>query len=101
MSDDPPYLGYAEPQQRKPSGLAVASMVCGIVSVPLLCIWFMALPLAIVALILGIIARNAVRRGEAGGGGMATAGIACAGFALGVYLLLFAVAFMAMVFHMR
>jgi hypothetical protein len=73
-----PYLGYATPMQEPPKGMATASMICGITSIPLLaCAWFIAIPTAIVAVVLGFVARAKVRRGEAGGKGMALAGIIC------------------------
>ena len=74
------------PGQPPPAGLAVASMVCGIVSIPLLCFWPVSIPLAIVAVVLGLIARGQVRRGTAGGGGMAVAGIVCGAIPLVIVL---------------
>lgn len=58
-----------------PTGLAVAAMVCGIVGVILsLCgAWTIALP--IVGIVLGAIGLQKVKRGLAGGRGMAIAGI--------------------------
>ncbi len=53
-------------------------MVCGIASIPALCIpgiGYLTPIAAIVAIVLGFIARGKVKRGEAGGGGMALAGI--------------------------
>ena len=58
-----------------PKGIAIASMVLGIVSIVIFCAWPLSIPCAIVGLILGIIARGKARRGEAGGRGMAKAGI--------------------------
>ncbi len=58
-------------------GLAIASMVCGIVS-----FFFFGLILSIVALVLGLVAKN---KGYTGG--MATAGVATGSVALGLSLL--------------
>lgn len=52
-------------------GLAIASMVCGIVSLCLFCLWYISLPCAIVGLVLGIVSMKK----KAGGRGMATAGV--------------------------
>jgi hypothetical protein len=66
----------------KPSGLAVASMVLGIISLVLLCIPYISIPCAIVGLVLGLVGNGKAGRGEAGGGGMAKAGIVCTIIAL-------------------
>jgi hypothetical protein len=61
------------------TGLAVGSMICGIASLVLsllsFCIWFLSLPLGIVAVVLALIARGKIARGEAGGQGMVKAGL--------------------------
>ncbi len=68
---------YTPPPAGPPAGRAVAGMVCGIVSLPLLCFWPLSLPLAIVAVVLSGNAQRAVRRGTGGGAGMARAGLFC------------------------
>jgi len=60
-----------------PKGMAVASMILGIVSLVLFCIWWISLPCAIVAIILGLVARSKAAAGVAGGKGMATTGLVC------------------------
>ena len=50
-------------------GLSIASMVLGIVSLVMLCIWYVSIPCAILAIIFAIIGR------KKGGKGMATAGL--------------------------
>ena len=82
MSEPPPpfqpeYYSVVPGSTPPPAGLAVASMVCGIVSIPLLCAWPVAIPLGIVAVVLGFVAKGHVRRGTGGGSGMAMAGIIC------------------------
>src|SRR4051794_30405507 len=81
MSQMPPVQpGYQGPMPgaNKPSGMAVASLVLGIVSF-LFCwipwIGFISWITAILAVIFGIVARGKVRKGEGGGGGMAMAGM--------------------------
>ena len=63
------YSAAEEPQ--KASGLAIASMVCGILSIVLCCVWYLSAILAIAAIVMGII--NNVKK--MGGKGMAIAGI--------------------------
>ena len=74
-SPPPPMSGYAPQVPRGTSGMAIASLVCGIVSLLLFCFWPLSVPLGIVALILGLIARSKIKRGEATGGGLALTGI--------------------------
>ena len=50
-------------------GLSIASMVLGIVSLVMLCLWYVSIPCAILAIIFAIIGR------KKGGKGMATAGL--------------------------
>lgn len=54
------------------NGLAIASMVLGIVSIVLCCIWYLSIIAGIVALILGILHNK-----NNGKNGMSTAGIVC------------------------
>lgn len=74
----PPPPGYG-PQENK--GLAVASLVLGIVGVVTFWIFVGGL-LGIVALVLGIVAIRRTRRGQAGGQGMAIAGTILGGAAI-------------------
>jgi type IV pilus assembly protein PilA len=77
--------GYAAPPS---AGLAIASMVVGILSLPLslvsFCLWWISGPVAIIAVILGHAAKAQIRSGRAGGAGMATAGLVCGYIALGI-----------------
>jgi hypothetical protein len=89
----PPQVNYSTPPQRPSSGLAVAAMIVGIVSIfPGCCLARFGgmLVLGLVAVILGIMARNAAAAGRGGGGGMALTGIitGAIGLALGLLLLL-------------
>jgi hypothetical protein len=52
-------------------------MVLGILSIPCFCAWYIAIPIGIIAIILGVIAKNQADRGQAGGRGMALAGLIC------------------------
>jgi hypothetical protein len=64
----PPGYGGWGPPQRRTNGLAIASMVCGIVGC------FYGIP-AIVAIVLGFVARNQIKQSHQEGKGMALAGI--------------------------
>jgi len=69
------------------NGMATASLVLGIVSlVTILCYGFGLIP-GILAIVFGILARKEIRRTEAQGMGMATAGIVCASIAIGLLVL--------------
>ena len=86
----PPQGGYGMPSygwqnsgQNVSDGLAIASMILGIVSI-LACVWFyVGLPCAIVGLILGCVYRS-----KGGRSGMSVAGIACS--SVGIAFSLFA-----------
>jgi hypothetical protein len=71
------YAGYATEPVQPPSGLAIASMILGIVAVPTSCMYGIGVPCAILAVIFGHIARGKARRRESGGAGMALAGLIC------------------------
>ena len=77
-----PY-GYPYPPPQRTNGLAIASMVLGI-------LWLYWIG-SILALVFGYIARKQIReRGEAGGG-MATAGIVLGWIGVGILALVFVV----------
>ena len=79
MSEIPPVqpspIGSAE--AKPPAGLAIASLVLGIVGLVLFCIWYVSIPSAILAVIFGIVARKKAADGTGGGNGMALAGLVC------------------------
>lgn len=84
MTQQPPPPGYPPgaypgyqppPPQSGSAGLAIASMVLGILSIPCFCVWWVSIPLAIIAIILGVVALNSVKSGQGGGRGMAQAGL--------------------------
>ncbi len=90
MSQMPPaQMNYQGPTPGagKPAGMAIASMVLGIISLVLFCIIYVAIPCAIVAIILGAVAKGKVKRGEGGGGGMATTGLVLGCIAIGIAIL--------------
>jgi hypothetical protein len=75
MTQPPVTPNYTTQRPQPGSGLAVASLILGILSIVSFCFWFLAIPLGVVAAILGWVARGQVRRGEASGDGMAKAGL--------------------------
>jgi len=76
--------GRTGPQQG--NGLAVAGMVLGIVSVPLVCLWFISLPCAIVGLCLSVVGKNKARETNTGGG-MAITGLVLSCVTLGLLVI--------------
>ena len=67
--------GPAVPDRK---GMAVASLVLGILSVELFCLWYLSLPCAVVGLILGILSL------KSSGRGMAIAGLVLSIIALAI-----------------
>jgi hypothetical protein len=66
----------------RPNPMAIASMVLGILSIPSCCCTFVATPLSIAAVILGIVAMQKIKAEPQNwtGQGMAIAGIVTGGF---------------------
>jgi hypothetical protein len=75
-SPPPPAFGVPGPQTGN-NGLAVASLVCGIASFPVLLFCFLGFIPAILAVVFGFTSKRQIRQsgGVQGGDGMATAGI--------------------------
>jgi hypothetical protein len=76
-----PYQQYSQyPQpQKKDNGMAIASLICGIVSVVLgCCVWYITLPVSIVGLVLGILVLNKKKDGRT----MAIVGIVLCAFGI-------------------
>lgn len=79
---------YTNANQPVPgNGMGIASMVLGIVSLVLFCVWYLAIPCAIVGVILGAVAINKAKMVGAKNG-MATAGIVCSVIAIAIALIL-------------
>ena len=81
---------YDRPRRRSDAGagLGIASMVIGIISLPLcICSWF-DIPLSLLAIILGFVSRS-----QGGPRGTNTAGIICGFISLGLIILLIILAF--------
>jgi hypothetical protein len=65
---------YTQPTQQQGNGLAVAGMVLGIISLPLICLWPISIPCAIVGLCLSVVGKNNAQKTNSGEG-MALAGL--------------------------
>ena len=72
------------PQESK--GLSIASMVLGIISVVLFCIWYISVPCAILAIIFGIVGM------KKGGRGMGIAGLVLGIVALAILAIIYLLA---------
>jgi hypothetical protein len=74
----PSLITYQTPPIGQSNGLAVASLVLGIIAVPFSCHPLFGLVPGILAIVFGFAARANIRKGETSvGGGMALAGIIC------------------------
>jgi hypothetical protein len=79
----PPVGGAPGPGGQQPSnGLGLAAMIVGIVSIPLVCCFYLGIPGGIVAVILGFLGKQKADRGEATNRGQAMAGIITGAVAL-------------------
>lgn len=92
----PPRPGVAPvqvPAQTAPqpgNGLAVAGMILGIVSIPLICLWPIGLLCAVVGLCLSVPGKNRAKETNTGAG-MAIAGIVTSCVTLGLLLIVLAI----------
>lgn len=85
----PPVGAYGmPPQQQKSSGLAIASLVLGIVGI--VTFWLYAIP-SILAVIFGHVALSKVKNGTGDGRGMAIAGLTMGWIVVGIVILLVAI----------
>jgi hypothetical protein len=76
-SHGPGYYGWPGMPPTPNNGMGTASMVVGIISAIGFCMWPIAIIGGIVAVVLGVLARQKARRGEATNAGQALAGIIC------------------------
>lgn len=90
-----PEQPHQSPVPMPSKGLAITSLILGIIALLLVLIWFISVPTAIVALVLGIV-YLVKRKGIKGGKGMAIAGIVLGAVALLVGLLMTALLFISM-----
>ncbi len=87
---------YSSSQQPPSSGLAITSMILGIVGIVSdCCCWPLGAALGIAAIITGVIGLNKVKDGSGGGKGMAMTGLICgiAAIILGIVSLIVGLVF--------
>ncbi|WP_238487697.1 DUF4190 domain-containing protein [Actinoplanes flavus] len=78
MNTPPPYYGPGGmPPPRADNNQGLISMILGIVSIPALCCFYLGVPLAIAAIVLGVLGKQKADQGRATNRGQAIAGIAC------------------------
>jgi hypothetical protein len=86
-----PGAGYPTPGQGQNNTLGLIAMIVGIVSIVLgICCGLFSLPASIAAIVLGVLGRNKVTKGEASNGGQAMAGIICGGVAVVIAIIMVA-----------
>ena len=73
------YGGYPAQGGTPSQGLAIGSLVCGVLAILTFLCGLLAIPLGIAAVVLGIVAMNKVKAGTGGGRGLALAGVICGG----------------------
>jgi len=93
MSQMPPGapINYSTPPQKPSSGLAVAALIVGIVSIfPGCCLGYWTILPGIVAIVLAVMARKAIAEGRASGSGMALGGMitGIVGLIIGIAMLI-------------
>lgn len=88
----PPGSPAARPGPMKPSGLSIAGLVTGIVSLVLFWTVWLSIPLAICGIVFGAIALPPANRGERGGRGFAITGIVTGTISIGILIIGFAIA---------
>ena len=72
-------------QSSRQNNMAIASLITGILSIPMLCLCYLGVPLAIVAVILGVLGRKKANEEMGGeGAGVALAGMITGGVTLGL-----------------
>jgi hypothetical protein len=82
-------------QAQTVSALAILSMISGIVSIPLICLCFVAIPFSLFSIVAGHISRGICRRsqGRVTGDGMAVAGLSLGYVSLAIIIGMFAFMF--------
>ena len=68
--------------------LAIVSLVAGLISLPLFCCWPVSIPLGLVAIVLGFVAKGQIKRTGESGNGLAIAGIVTGALAIVLFVLL-------------
>lgn len=85
-----PNAGYPQGGQGQNNTLGLVSMILGIASIPLICCFYLGIPIGIAAVVTGYLARQKVAQGQANNAGQAKAGLICGavGVVLGIVLII-------------
>ncbi|MFF0469842.1 DUF4190 domain-containing protein [Micromonospora zamorensis] len=83
-----PNAGYPQGGQGQNNTLGLVSMILGIASIPLVCCFFVGIPVGIAAVVTGYLARQKVAQGLANNAGQAKAGLICGAVAVGLGIIL-------------
>ncbi|MFC4018150.1 DUF4190 domain-containing protein [Micromonospora sp. GCM10011542] len=88
-----PNAGYPQ-QQGQNNTLGLVSMILGIASIPLVCCFFLGIPVGIAAVVTGWLGRQKAAQGQASNAGQAKAGLICGAVAvvLGILLIILNIA---------
>lgn len=78
----------AAPRSSKTNVLAIISLVAGVISIPIFCCWPVSMPTALVAIVLGVVAINQIKKTGEQGRAFAIAGIATAVLAILLFVVL-------------
>ncbi|MGC4744272.1 DUF4190 domain-containing protein [Micromonospora sp. DT201] len=78
-----PNAGYPQAQGQN-NTLGLVSMILGIASIPLLCCFYLGLPVGIAGIVTGYLARQKVAQGQANNAGQAKAGLICGAVGVGL-----------------
>ncbi|WP_433551507.1 DUF4190 domain-containing protein [Micromonospora zamorensis] len=88
-----PNAGYPQGAQGQNNTLGLVSMILGIASIPLVCCFYLGIPVGIAAVVTGYLARQKVAQGQANNAGQAKAGLICGavGVGLGIILIILSI----------
>jgi Domain of unknown function (DUF4190) len=90
-----PYAGYQPPIMTMRNGLGIAALILALLSLPAALTIVGGFVLGIAAIILGVMGRNRVKKGEANNGGVAIAGIVLGAFGVLLSIIMVVVAVVA------
>lgn len=92
----PMQMGYGQPVPPAPgNGISIASLVLGIIAIPMTCVYGLGIILAILAVIFGHVGHSQSKAQTGQANGMATAGLVCGYISLGIVVLVFIIALAA------
>ncbi|MEU1398015.1 DUF4190 domain-containing protein [Micromonospora zamorensis] len=83
-----PNAGYPQGGQGQNNTLGLVSMILGIASIPLICCFYLGIPVGIAAVVTGYLARQKVAQGQANNAGQAKAGLICGAVGVGLGIIL-------------